>query len=266
MKKNIQCKECGGVLYFIEEVMGSFEAPIDQDGVIDFESKDYSGDSWTYIKCGICGEEYGLDSDFIYSEEDNLTYVGDKYYKDFVDKVDINPNCTKEWICLTRKLILRFNFKATVISSDLYTSIIGKEEDLKKIEKALYYVEREKTTLNYIFEGEVYATSSDEIYETKKELMSDLLSLDKDIECILAGGYVKKGDFEADRELRPHTPETDKIWEAICSLCNDDELIIDSIVKNYNENFPIGWLPIGWLIEESNTITGDWDYIQVLAY
>lgn len=42
----MKCPKCGGEVQYVEEVSGAFFYRINEDGYVNFDRKDYSGDSW----------------------------------------------------------------------------------------------------------------------------------------------------------------------------------------------------------------------------
>lgn len=78
----------------------------------------------------------------------------DKTLKDFVKKENINSNNTSEWITLISGFIYEFELKSEV-NEDGKISINTNKEEQAVIEKMMFFVEGTKTSLNYIFEGNI---------------------------------------------------------------------------------------------------------------
>lgn len=57
----MKCPKCGGNLQYVEEVSGSFVYPIDDNGVVDFDNKEFYGNSWTSVECAICESKFDYD-------------------------------------------------------------------------------------------------------------------------------------------------------------------------------------------------------------
>lgn len=68
----MRCTECDGELQIVEEVMGSFAYPVKDDGMINFDDKEYYGESWTNLKCSLCEKEYDYEEEF---QDDGNSYI-----------------------------------------------------------------------------------------------------------------------------------------------------------------------------------------------
>lgn len=76
-----------------------------------------------------------------------------KNIKKFVKEQNINPNETQAWKDLIKKIIKEYNLKSKVTKGDQKIKVAANEK--AELEKALYYVEDDEITLNYIFEGNI---------------------------------------------------------------------------------------------------------------
>ena len=76
-----------------------------------------------------------------------------KNIKKFVKEQNINPNETQAWKDLIKKIIKEYNLKSKVTKGDQKIKLAANEK--VELEKALYYVEDDEITLNYIFEGNI---------------------------------------------------------------------------------------------------------------
>lgn len=74
MSKQPCCPSCGTTLICLEDVAGTFEYAIADDGTIDFNEKSYEGDSSTYLYCTKCEEGFGyvIDDDDVISVEKDI--------------------------------------------------------------------------------------------------------------------------------------------------------------------------------------------------
>ena len=61
----MKCPKCSEELQFIEEVSGSFAYKIGEDGFVDFNNKEFFGNSWTSVECFKCNKsvDYGWNED-----------------------------------------------------------------------------------------------------------------------------------------------------------------------------------------------------------
>ena len=78
-----------------------------------------------------------------------------KSLKKIVKEANINPNRTHDWIMLTKEVIKERHLNSRVVESECYEICLASKEDMTEIEKAYYYVEEVKTSLQYIFEGHI---------------------------------------------------------------------------------------------------------------
>lgn len=64
----MKCPKCGGEVQYVEEVSGAFFYRIDEDGYVNFDRKDYFGDSWESLMCVDCNTtfDYEWDADEVY--------------------------------------------------------------------------------------------------------------------------------------------------------------------------------------------------------
>ena len=78
----------------------------------------------------------------------------DKTLKDFVKKESIDSNDISEWIRLINDFIYEFELKSEVNEEDKLSITTNKEEQAV-IEKMMFALEGSKTSLNYIFDGNI---------------------------------------------------------------------------------------------------------------
>ena len=78
----------------------------------------------------------------------------DKTLKDFVKKESIESDDISEWIRLINDFIYEFGLKSEVNEEDKLSITTSKEEQVV-IEKMMYALEGSKTSLNYIFDGNI---------------------------------------------------------------------------------------------------------------
>jgi hypothetical protein len=78
----------------------------------------------------------------------------DRTLKDFVKKENIVSNEVSEWIRIINDFIYEFELKS-VINEDQKLSIITNKEEQVVIEKMMLTLEGSKTSLTYIFDGNV---------------------------------------------------------------------------------------------------------------
>ena len=78
----------------------------------------------------------------------------DKTLKDFVKKESIDSDDISEWIRLISDFIYEFELKSEVNEEDKLAITTTKEEQVI-IEKMMYALEGSKTSLNYIFDGNI---------------------------------------------------------------------------------------------------------------
>jgi hypothetical protein len=72
----MKCPNCNGTLKFVEEVMGSFVCSIDDNGVVDYDDKDFYGESWPSVECDSCKATFGFD----YSKDgETIFLLGEEY-------------------------------------------------------------------------------------------------------------------------------------------------------------------------------------------
>ena len=57
----MKCPKCGEELQFMEEVSGSFAYKIREDGYVDFDDKEFFGESWTSVECFKCNKSINWD-------------------------------------------------------------------------------------------------------------------------------------------------------------------------------------------------------------
>lgn len=74
--------------------------------------------------------------------------------KDFGKRENIGANDTSEWIRLINDFIYEFGLKSEVNEEDKLSITTNKEEQVV-IEKMMYALEGTKTSLNYIFDGNI---------------------------------------------------------------------------------------------------------------
>ena len=58
----MKCPKCGGELQFVEEVSGVFVYSIDNKA-INYNDKEYIGDSWTHVECSKCRKSFDWNGD-----------------------------------------------------------------------------------------------------------------------------------------------------------------------------------------------------------
>ena len=78
----------------------------------------------------------------------------DKTLKDFVKKESIDSDDISEWIRLINDFIYEFGLKSEVNEEDKLSITTNKEEQVV-IEKMMFALEGTKTSLNYIFDGNI---------------------------------------------------------------------------------------------------------------
>ena len=78
----------------------------------------------------------------------------DKTLKDFVKKESIDSSDLSEWIRILNDFIYEFGLKSEIHEEDKFSIITTKEEQVV-IEKMMLALEGSKTSLNYIFEGNI---------------------------------------------------------------------------------------------------------------
>jgi len=78
----------------------------------------------------------------------------DKTLKDFVKKESIESDDISEWIRLINDFIYEFELKSEVDEEDKLSITTSKEEQVV-IEKMMLALEGTKTSLNYIFDGNI---------------------------------------------------------------------------------------------------------------
>ena len=78
----------------------------------------------------------------------------DKTLKNFAKKESVGSNDTSEWIRLINDFIYEFELKSEVSEEDKLSISTSKEEQVV-IEKMMYVLEGSKTSLNYIFDGNI---------------------------------------------------------------------------------------------------------------
>jgi len=78
----------------------------------------------------------------------------DKTLKDFVKKESIESDDISEWIRLINDFIYEFELKSEVDEEDKLSITTNKEEQVV-IEKMMLALEGTKTSLNYIFDGNI---------------------------------------------------------------------------------------------------------------
>ena len=78
----------------------------------------------------------------------------DKTLKDFTKKESIESNDVSEWIRIINDFIYEFGLKSEVNEEDKLSITTNKEEQVV-IEKMMYALEGTKTSLTYIFDGNI---------------------------------------------------------------------------------------------------------------
>ena len=78
----------------------------------------------------------------------------DKTLKDFVKKEKVSSSDISEMIRLINDFIYEFGLRSEIIEEDK-PSIITNKEEQAVIEKMVFFVEGAKTSLNYIFDGNI---------------------------------------------------------------------------------------------------------------
>ena len=78
----------------------------------------------------------------------------DKTLKDFVKKENIGSSEISEWVRIINDFIYEFELKSEVHEEDKLSITTNKEEQIV-IEKMLYALEGTKTSLTYIFDGNI---------------------------------------------------------------------------------------------------------------
>ena len=78
----------------------------------------------------------------------------DKTLKDFVKKESIDSDDISEWIRLISDFIYEFELKSEIDEEDKLSITTNKEEQVI-IEKMMFALEGSKTSLNYIFDGNI---------------------------------------------------------------------------------------------------------------
>ena len=78
----------------------------------------------------------------------------DKTLKDFVKKESIDSSDLSEWIRILNDFIYEFGLKSEINEEDKFSITTTKEEQVV-IEKMMLALEGSKTSLNYIFEGNI---------------------------------------------------------------------------------------------------------------
>jgi hypothetical protein len=78
----------------------------------------------------------------------------DKTLKDFIKNENVKSDDTTEWIRLINDFIYEFGLKSEVNEEDRLSITTNKEEQAL-IEKMLFALEGSKTSLNYIFDGNI---------------------------------------------------------------------------------------------------------------
>ena len=86
----------------------------------------------------------------------------DKTLKNFAKKESTGSNDTAEWIRLINDFIYEFGLKSEVNEEDKLSITTTKEEQVV-IEKMMYALEGSKTSLNYIFDGNITYLEEDNI-------------------------------------------------------------------------------------------------------
>ncbi len=78
----------------------------------------------------------------------------DRVLKDFGKKENLGSNDTSEWVRLINDFIYEFGLKSEVNEKDKLSITTSKEEQVV-IEKMMYALEGTKTSLTYIFDGNI---------------------------------------------------------------------------------------------------------------
>jgi len=78
----------------------------------------------------------------------------DKTLKNFVKKQSIDSNDISEWVRVINDFIYEFELKSEVNEEDKLSITTSKEEQAV-IEKMMFALEGSKTSLNYIFDGNI---------------------------------------------------------------------------------------------------------------
>jgi len=78
----------------------------------------------------------------------------DKTLKNFVKKQSIDSNDISEWVKVINDFIYEFELKSEVNEEDKLSITTSKEEQAV-IEKMMFALEGSKTSLNYIFDGNI---------------------------------------------------------------------------------------------------------------
>ncbi|MCB2293812.1 hypothetical protein LGK95_09795 [Clostridium algoriphilum] len=78
----------------------------------------------------------------------------DRVLKDFGKKESLGSNDTSEWVRLINDFIYEFGLKSEVNEKDILSITTSKEEQVV-IEKMIYALEGTKTSLTYIFDGNI---------------------------------------------------------------------------------------------------------------
>ena len=78
----------------------------------------------------------------------------DKTLKDFLKKQSIDSSDISEWVRLIIDFIYEFDLKSEVNEEDKLSITTNKEEQAV-IEKMMFALEGSKTSLNYIFDGNI---------------------------------------------------------------------------------------------------------------
>ncbi|MBU3099602.1 MULTISPECIES: hypothetical protein [Clostridium] len=78
----------------------------------------------------------------------------DKTLKEFGKKENVGSNDTAEWIRLINDFIYEFELESEVHEEDKLSITTNKEEQII-IEKMMYALEGTKTSLTYIFDGNI---------------------------------------------------------------------------------------------------------------
>lgn len=78
----------------------------------------------------------------------------EKTLKDFVKRENVVSNDTSEWVRLINDFIYEFGLKSEVNEVEKLSITTNKEEQVV-IEKMMYALEGTKTSLNYIFDGNI---------------------------------------------------------------------------------------------------------------
>jgi len=78
----------------------------------------------------------------------------DRTLKDFKKKENVGSNDIAEWVRLINDFIYEFELKSEVNEEDKLSITTNKEEQVV-IEKMMYALEGTKTSLTYIFDGNI---------------------------------------------------------------------------------------------------------------